>query len=353
MNNLFFKSFVLPFYKAFLGFFILVIIVLGVFMEMKQHLMIAGRILQNSIGFYAILLIFIGYAVAQQRFQLRLLNDKRYRVFHSLAFLSFCQLCWSFLPVWIANHALLLLYSMLLTYVGIGIDSGGKLPILWIFLVAIFLADLTLTSSKLNKPFPDRIRMRSRLLKNLNFEFWFLMHLRENRTMLILAVKLVSIILLNGFFYAFHSGGYDQRWLEFGLLCATYAHFPIWLDKNDFESEQLTYFLNMPVSYVMKLRQHTTALVLILLPELVLLVYKYGSSETLPELLFLLILFVSLNMGIYGLIKLKKNQESAINSAYLVFFLIFILVIFGIHPLFISSIGLLPFLIAIRARYSI
>lgn len=353
MNELFFKTFVITFHKAFLGFFLAVIVIFGVFMEMKQHFMIAERLLQNTIGFYAILLIFLGYAVTQYRFQFRLLNDKRYRIFHFLGFLSFRQLSWNFLPVLLVNHVLILLYAILLSYVGIGINTGGKLVILWIFILWIFFANITLTYSSLKKPFPDYIRVRSRLFKKLNFEFWFLMYLREKKTLLILAVKILSILLLNGFFYFFYSGGYDLRWLEFGLLCASYAHFPFWLEKEAFESQQLTYFHNMPVSYGMKLRRHSTAVVAILLPELVLLVHKYGTIENLSDLFFLLILLISLNMGIYGLIKLRKNQKNALKSAYLVFFLLFLLVIFGVHPAIISASCLISLLIALRSKYSV
>jgi hypothetical protein len=351
MPELFFKSFVIPFHKAFLGFFILIILIFGVFMELKQHLMIAERLLQNSISFYCILLIFLGFSIAQQRFQLRLLNDKRYRIFHQLAFLTWRQLSWNFLPVWLANHALIIVYTLLLSYVGVGIDSGLKLPLLWVFLAGVFLTDMSLTFSKLKKPFPDHIRVRSRLLKKLNFEFWFLMHLREHRPLLILTTKLLSIILLNAFFYSFLSGDYDLRWLEFGLLCAAFIHFPLWLDKNDFESQQLTYFHNMPVSYADKLRKHSFTIILNLIPELILVAYI--SSGNLPNLLYLLLLFVASNLGIYGLIKWRKGHSTAITYAYLAFFIVFLLVIFGVHPLLISSIILIPFLISIRSRYSV
>lgn len=353
MHELFFKSFVIPFYKAFLGFFILIILFFGVFMELKQHLMIAERLLQNSIGFYSVLLMFLGYATAQQRFQLRLLNNTRYRIFHQLAFLSIRQLSWNFLYVWLANHALLLLYASLLTYVGFEIGHMAKLPILWLSLAGNFLIDISLIYSKLKKPFPDFISVRSRLFKKLNFEYWFFMHLRENRTMLFLAVKLISVVLLNAFFYAFLSGDYDLRWLEFGLLCASFIHFPIWLDKYDFESQQLTYFHNMPLSFRLKLRQHSISIILILLPELILLVYKYGSGENLPNLFSLLILFISLNLGIYGLIKLRKDYSNAITAGYLAFFAIFLLVIFSVHPIILSLITLIPYLISIRSRYSV
>ncbi len=353
MNELFFKTFVITFYRAFLSFFILVIVVFGVFMEMKQHLMIAERLLQNSTGFYAILLIFLGYTFVQKRFQVRLLNDKYYRIFHQLGFFTWPQLGRNFLPVWLANHALILAYSVLLTYVGIGIQAGGKLGILWLFLIGIFLADITLLYFKLKKPFPESTRVRPAIFKKLKFEFWFLMHLRENRTLLILGVKVISILLLNGFFYIFYSGEFDLRWLEFGVLCAAYIHFPIWLEKDGFESEQLSYFRNMPINYSRKLWQHTLSIVFILFPEIALVVYKYGAIENLSESFFLLILLISINMGLYGLIKLRDNQERALKSSYLAFFFLFLLVIFGVHPAIISVICVLPFLISIRSGYSV
>lgn len=353
MNELFFKSFVIPFYKAFLGFFILIILVFGVFMELKQHLMIAERLLQNTTGFYSILLIFLSFAIAQQRFQLRLMNDKRYRIFHHFGFLTWRQLAWSFLPVWVANHLLILLYGALLSFVAIGIDTCGKLVILWIFIAGIFLADLSTTYLKLKKPFPDYIRVRSRIFKKLKFQFWFLMHLREKRTLLILAVKLVSIILLNGFFYAFSTGSYDLRWLEFGLLCASFAHFPIWLDKHAFESDQLSYFHAMPLRFGWKLKQHSITIMLILLPEFMLLIYRFGSVKNLANLLFLLLLLQALNIGIYGLIKGRSTLSESLTSGYLVFIILFLLVIFSFHPLILVALCAIPFVLAARSRYSV
>lgn len=347
MGELLFKTFVITFYKAFLGFFILLIIILGVFMEMKQHLMIAERLLQNSVGFSSVLLLFTLYAIAQQRFQIFLMNDLRYRIFHYLGFFSWRQLGRYFLPVWLANHALILLYSLLLTYAGFSINAGGKLVILWLFLTAIYLSDLLLIYYKLKKPFPDYIRIRTRLFKNLIYNFWFLTHLREKRPLLILVVKLLSIFLLNGFFYVFTNGKFDIRWLEFGFLCTTYIHFPVWMEKHFFESQQMVYFHNMPLRFVLKLRMHFIIIVVFLLPELALLIYKYGGAADFSGLFSLAILLVSLNMGIFGLIKWRKNAVHSHKAAYLVFFVLFLFVIFGVHPILISALCLVPFLLAI------
>ena len=215
------------------------------------------------------------------------------------------------------------------------------------------MADTTILYFKLKKPFPERTRVRSAIFNNLSFEFWFLLHLRENRTLLILAVKIISIILLNGFFYIYSGGGYDLRWLEFGLLCPAFIHFPIWLEKETFESEQLSFFRNMPLSYSRKLGQHSVSILLILFPEFALLVYKFGANGNLTDLLFLLLLLISINMGIYGLIKWRTAQERALKLGYIVFFFLFLLVIFGVHPLIISAICTVPFLVSVKSRYSL
>lgn len=353
MGELLFKAFVITFYKAFLGFFILLIIILGVFMELKQHLMIADRLMQNPVGFSSVLLLFILYAVAQQRFQVSLMNDRQYKIFHYLGFFSWRRLCWYFLPVWLANHAFILLYALLLTYVGLTVSAGVKLVILWLFVTAIYLTDLLLVYYKLKRSFPDYIHIRTRLFKNLTFNFWFLTHLREKRPLLILVVKLLSVFLLNGFFYLFSNGKYDIRWLEFGLLCTTYIHFPIWMEKHLFESQQMVFFHNMPLSFVLKLRTHFAIIVIFLLPELALISYKYGGTADFSGLFSLAILLISLNMGIFGLIKLKKNAVHSHKAAYLVFFVLFLLVIFGVHPILISALCLVPFLLTIRSSYSV
>jgi hypothetical protein len=80
MRNLFIKAFVISFYKAFFGFFVLVFIVLGLLMEVSQHIMIGERILQHPIDFVSLLLVFLIYGWLQYRFHVKLIQGLKYRL---------------------------------------------------------------------------------------------------------------------------------------------------------------------------------------------------------------------------------------------------------------------------------
>ena len=279
MDDLYTKSFVIPFYKAFLGFFILVILVSTVFMEFKQHVLLAERVLENDKFFLGILGAFLIFGIFQVRFQLNLMNESRYRIFHSLAFLSVPKLVKVHLAIWPKTHALLLIYAAFLSYIGVSSQSLLKPLLLGFFLIGVFTIDFSLFYYKLRRPFPDKVIPKSFLFPRIPFGFWFLKHLTTNRPILIISIKLVSLLLLNGFFFSYESGGYDLRWIAFGLLCAAFIHFPVWMEKVRFDAEELSYFINLPRSTFLKIRHLLTSIVLFILPELILIGIKFNGQE--------------------------------------------------------------------------
>jgi hypothetical protein len=353
MDDFYTKSFVIPFYKAFLGFFILVILISGVFMEFRQHLLLAERVLESDSVFLGVLGAFLIFGTFQQRFQLNLMNENRYRIYHSLAFFSPPKLVKIYLAIWPKTHALLLIYAVFLTYIGVISRSLLKPILLWIFLIAIFSIDFSLFYYKLRRPFPDKTISKPILFPRIAFEFWFLKHLASKRPVLIIAVKLVSLLLLNGFFYSFESGGYDLRWIAFGLLCAAFLQLPVWLEKVRFEAEELPYFLNLPRSFYLKARQHLVSLVLFILPELLLIGLKFNFQELMLNALNLSFFFVSMNLGLFGLVVFQYQNLDWTKAIFGTFFLIFLLIIFSFPFYLISLLGILAFIFAIRSPYRI
>jgi len=239
MREIYLKSFVSPFYKAYLGFFILATVILGVFMEMKQHLMIAERIMQSQTWFFVIIFSFIFYSFLQLRFQIKLLQIPSYHIFQKLSFLSFSNFARRFFSVWLSNHGLILLYSLLLTYVGLKAGAWEKVAFNWFSLFLMSYASMFFSYKTVQKFYPEKRIHRSWTRITKPYFLWFPFHLKENRPLLFLTVKATSLFLLSGFFYSYFSGGYDTRWLAFGLLVCTYVNYPIWVEKVEFGEEQL------------------------------------------------------------------------------------------------------------------
>ena len=353
MDDFYTKSFVIPFYKAFLGFFMLVILISTVFMEFKQHVMLAERVLENDQFFLGVLGAFSIFEIFQERYQLTLMNDLRYRVFHSLAFFSIPKLLKIQLSIWTKTHALLLIYAVFLSYIGLHSQSLLKPILLWFFVLGVFSLEFTLFYFKLRRPFPDKVISKAILFPRIPFGFWFLKHLATNRPMLIIAVKLVSLILLNGFFFSYESGGYDLRWIAFGLLCAGFIHFPVWMEKVRFDVEELGYFLNLPRSLFLKIRHQLTSLILFILPELILIGIKFKTQDFGLIALNLSFFFVSLNLGLLGLVVFQSQHIDWTKAIIGAFFLPFLVILFSVPLYLIAVPSLAAFILAIKNPYRI
>ncbi|MBB6324703.1 hypothetical protein FHS59_000318 [Algoriphagus iocasae] len=352
MKEVLIKSFVYPFYKAYLGFFILITVVFGVFMEIKQHLMIAEKILEKNTWFLALLLSFLIYEILQARHIKKLSQDPRYRQFQKLSFLSFFDFARHFAPVWLANQGLILLYSLLLFYVGIPAGAWIQLSLLVLFLILSLWASLYYNYLIFSKFIPETRISSNRIFKKKPFSFWFLFHLKENRPLLLLLIKALSLFLLSGFFYSYFSGGYDSRWLAFGLLISCFAHYPIWLEKWEFGEKKLYLFRSLPLKFGHKFRLEFIVFTILTLPESILILYQGRGIESKFDLFCLLVFWFGLNPGLFALCHwVQINNKFSI--LYLAFFGCFLAVIFGINPAILSLLMLTSFGISISSPFRI
>ncbi len=352
MKEILFKSFVYPFYKAYLGFFILATLILGIFMELKQHLMIAERILQTSSWFATLIFCFIAYSFLQLRFQIKLLQSPEYRVFQKLSFLSYWDFLKHFFSIWLANHAMIFLYFVLLTFVGLKIGAWEKVFAAWFSLLFLGFGSNYFSYQTLQKFYPEMRIHRNRITFLKPYFSWFLAHLKENRPLLILTVKATSLFILSGFFYSYYSGGYDARWLAFGLLVSAYLHYPLWMEKVDFGERQLSIFRNLPLAFKDKFIRELQTLMSLIIPELLLILYQGRGIQNKTEQVSLLCFWIGIHLGIYSMCMYSKNKLNP-NFAFFGFFLVFLSLLFGVNPIFLSGLFLLLFSYLISSSYQL
>lgn len=353
MSDFYTKSFVIPFYKAFLGFFILVLLITCVFMEFRQHLLIAERIVENNFAYLGLVGFVLIFSLFQIRFQLLLMNDSRYLIFHLLAFLDKKKFILVYLGIWTKTHALLLCYSFFFTYVSFNLGRIEKAFLLVLLLFGVFVLDFMLLYFKVQKPIPERTISKSILFPKIPFSIWFLKQLSKNRPFLLLGVKLVSLLLLSGFLISYQSGGYDWRWVAFGLLNSSFLHYPVWLEKVRFEQEELGWFLGLPRNLLAKILANFISLGILLIPEILLILLRYSFLDNPLESTHLALFFVGTNLGLYGLVIRQAEQIDWVKVIIGSFFLVFLLILFSLPIYFISLLGLSIFIFTIHHPYRI
>ncbi|EPR65533.1 hypothetical protein [Cyclobacterium qasimii] len=220
----------------------------------------------------------------------------------------------------------------------------------------MFFAHKDLLFSMLSRALPDQkfIQLKPFGLKSIPLKraYWLIVHLKENRPLLLLASKIFLLILLQLFFYSYTTDTYDERWLQFGMLCAVFINFPIWLEKKEFEQGKLGYFLNLPRPFLRKAWLHFYSTLQILAPELLYLLIHFPDLSDVRQVLSLLLLLISLNLGLYALINATKASAYLPRNAVISFFSLFFLIIFGFPVLLISGLGLAAFLVSIRSNYN-
>lgn len=308
--------------------------------------------MENNSWFAAVVFVFIIYSFLQLRFQIKLLQDPSYRVFQKLSLLSFWDFSKHLFSIWLANHALILLYSLLITYVGLKVGAWEKVSFVGLSLILIAYASLYFSYKTLQKFYPEKRVHRSRIILIKPYFLWFPFHLKDKKPLLFITVKATSLFFLSGFFYSYFSGGYDARWLAFGLLICSYFNYPLWLEKVEFGELQLYIFRNSPIPYFKKISQEFLIAIILIFPEILLLLYQGRLMRSNIEQFSLIGFWIGLNLGIYALCIFTKEKPKP-SYFYFGFFAVFLAILFGINPIFLSLIFLLFYSYSIRSPYQL
>lgn len=344
MDKIKLSSFIQPFFQKTLGFWAVILLVGGVLMEFKQHLQIARFLINHPVLFVPLGIGFFLFTWIHLRIQLDLIRNPTYLVFHHFGLFKKDE----FLSFWastiLINHSPLLAYLAFMMLIG---WEQANLAPTWI-LGSLYLMGLVFTLEKIRKtfqnPLQESVILRPRFRNPIPRFSWILFHLRDQRPILLLLSKFLGILLLNGFFYSYQSGGYDLRWLQFGILCTAFTHFFLLLEKSIFEQNTQSWILALPIPLIPKFAYHLGNFLIILFPELLFLVWR-SSTLSIIEVMSLCIYLISLVAGLYTLI-IRKSASPTFHIWIIgYFFSAFLLALFGTSSIILSCfIGLIFFL---------
>ena len=351
MNKLFFISFCVPFYRKTLGFWILILVFGGVFMEIKQHILLAQFLFRQPMAFCVLPIGFLIFSIIHLKTIQDLLYQRNYKIFHQIGLYDLKTRFQIWFKIILSNQAPLIGYILFLSFFGFQEKAWGMLLILWFSMILGIGFNLWRIHQLQENPIPEIILKRPKVNWSLPRFTWLILELRQNRPLLFLLTKLLSLALLNGFFLSFSSGIYDIRWMQFGILAISFFQIPILMEKAEFEQVKQSWFISIPFSSIKKFSYHFLSIILVSFPELLFLIWKGPYSFNGIDFLSLPFLFLGYQLILLGIQYWKFESSSLSNWLIASFFILFLSVIFGISWLFVVGISLIFFFTQIRSGY--
>lgn len=329
MNKVAKIAFIQPFYQKTLGLWAVILVIGGVLMEAKQHVLLARFLFKYPVAFWLIPVMFLLFALVHLRIQVELLRRNNYLVFHQLGLFSEKDLSLFWAKIILANFSPFLIYFLFLSYFAWEQAAFGLGLVLWSSTMILLGYTFWKIRKTLHHPLREAIYYRPAIRWAFPRFTWILLSLKQHRPVMVLLTKASGLLLLNGFFYSYQSGTYDLRWLQFGILCVAYTQLPLIFEKTEKETGQQSWVLALPLTLKDKLGYQLGSLILLVSPELFFLVWKgaFSAFSTHLALGVLLLSFVCiLQMLVYG-----KNEIIRLpHQAAALFFLAFLAIIFGI-----------------------
>ncbi|GAB2498297.1 MAG: hypothetical protein EP311_11715 [Cytophagales bacterium] len=329
MNKVAILAFIRPFYQRTLGFWAAILLIGGVLMDVKQHVLLSRFLIKNPVAFCFIPVLLLFYSFIHLQIQQELLRRNNYLVFHHLGLYAKKELRLFWSRIILLNFSPILTYFLFLSYF-IWEQKAFDLGItLWMSTLILLGFTYRKIRQTLHYPLKEAFVTRPTVRWAFPRFTWILLSLRQDRPLLVLLTKATGLLLLNGFFYSFQSGGYDWRWLQFGILCVAYVQLPLIFEKTEKEITQQSWILALPMTWKNKLGYQMGSLTLLTVPELFFLGWK-GVLLTSPENLVLAILLVTFISALQLLVYRKKESSSFPNLAAAMFFGLFIAIIFNV-----------------------
>jgi hypothetical protein len=246
---------------------------------------------------------------------------------------------------------LILGYFLFLSYFAWEQKNWTQGLILWLTVVGMVLFTHRKIQNTLHHPLKESFIRRPPVRWTFPHFTWIILSLRQNRPILLLLSKVLSLLLLNGFYYSFQTGSYDLRWLQFGMLLVAYLQLPLLLEKTESELQRQSWMLSLPLGMEHKLGYHLGSFCLLIFPELLFLAWKGWISGEMKDYLILGILALSFLMSLQ-LVVYKEGLSSAFLSWVVgIFFLFFLGIVFGLPWFLFSAPIALLFLNRISSAY--
>lgn len=353
MNKVAVHAFIRPFYQKTMGLWAFVLIFGGVLMEWKQHVLLGRFFFKNPIAFWLLPAAFLVFSLVHLRIQLGQLRKNNYLIFHQLGLFTRNESGKFWSQIILSNHSPLLAYFFFLSFFAWEQNKIPQGTILWLSVICLLGFNLWKIQRTLHFPLKEEVIKQPSVRWTFPRFTWVILSMRQNRPILLLLTKALGLLLLNGFYLSFQSGGYDFRWMQFGILCVSYLQLPLILEKTDTEVQRQSWVLALPLQLSHKLGYQLGSLGILIFPELLFLGWKGFHASHLNEYLILGIQCLSFVAGLQLLAYQKGKRFKFPQLVAGAFFLAFLGIVYGLPWIGFSIPIALLFLIQMRSPYQI
>ena len=317
-------AFVRPFYQKTLGLWAFILLVGGVLMEARQHVLLGRFFFKSPVAFWILPVALLLFGWIHLNIEVNLLRVSKYQFFHQLGLFPKKDFRSFWAKTILFTHSPLLAYLLFLSYFAWEQHSIYQGISLWFFLIFSLWITYRKIRIFLNHPIKEKAIKRPSVRWTFPRFTWVLLSLKQQRPILLLLVKALGLLVMNGFFFSFQSGNYDFRWLQFGILCVIFLQFPIILEKTESEVQQQAWVLALPLGLRHKLMYQWGSLTLVLFPELFLLAWKGIHFAHPGEFISLGVLLLSFLSALQVVVYAKHSSPRFPNFVAGLFFLLFL-----------------------------
>lgn len=341
------KMVVGPFYRENAGLLAVVLFIcFGFFdstaMMIAAHKGIMFEICSSFIVMTASLCVWSAYVFKTWTFVSQTLRDPRNECLHVMGLSAPWQSVGLWCLVYLPLSLPVTIYASFTVYVGLQSGYLGASFLILLFHVGVGLAwavFFSVLQGQAHRRFVPALRWTLPFALPLPHCLYFGSHLVNERKLMLLVTKAISLLLLWGGFYLMRMQNLDVR---FGLMCmvaATTAHLNIVIKMLEFEDFAMCWRKNLPFRPVELFLSYCLFFSLLLLPELLLVCKQVGTLLVWHQpLLFWSVGLSGLSLYHAMLYKKGMHHEKYMNQVFVVWLLLTFAIQFKLPPLVVTLI---------------
>ena len=338
--NVLIKSLVYTFYRANLGFFLVVLYLAFFLMRGQDHIALASSIATSlPLTLFTILLWAIYWAKAMG-FVHTAINIKKNSFMRQYVLYNKRTQLWLLFIVFAIIGLPALAYASFISTFNFTYNTYGLFALMLSFLLAVNTIASFYIMYRLRKPIREpSLGLWYRIISEnfpLPFSLWYLRHLFTKEALSTFLTKSGSLTLLLGTNYLFKTDVYDWRLIGVGTLFSFLFNSMLIYDYFEFTTKN-TWLNNLPRPTLSISISTLTTTVILFIPEIVFILFHFPNSLPLIDLAGLLLFDASFGYFILNSLLYKPilKEEYGKRIFYLMIIMIFS-ILYGV-PLLITS----------------
>ena len=334
------KMLALPFYRAHAVFLVLVYLIAFGFLRNTEHIAIATYFSANTYLLLLLMLLWLVYYVRTVFYCRALItqSDNFYWLQQLVLFGRLRQVAWLSFAQFTINLPIVI-YSIFITVQGMILKHWDNVLLIFIFNIIVIFVPVIFYLRVIKGVLPEenvsKLGNWFALKWAKSRALWFPLYMLHYKPLPLLMSKLLSGFIIITTFQLYFTDTYDWRFLAIGIFIAFYLSSILAYNYLQFETEQMSILLNVPLGLLQKSFQQLISLFLITLPEYLIIIHYWPLEGNFMFLLQFLFFGLSTLWMLHQLMwHINFNLKKLSAHDFLVFVFVIILILFSV-PVFV------------------